>query len=115
MNKSQVYQTDLKEGSKVELGFIPEKVVVTDPVTGVAFVSYPEFPNNAPGTIQIAADGTRTILAIDAGIKPFEGEFIPPASEGEANVRKSKGIELGSAFGATGKGYIIEAEFTSMR
>ena len=84
--------TDLNNGSKVEFGFIPDKVHCFNLDNLAEFISYPssvEDIDNAQ-TIEVNPDGVKTgALGV---ILPFEGEFIAPENEGEANVRLSKGI-----------------------
>ena len=100
--------TGVKAGSKIELGYIPAEVKL---IARSSLTEYLAFPAGIEGysgdTIKFAQDGSKSY--VPDCILPFEGEFIPPENDGEANTRLSKGIELGTPFGDTENDYILES------
>ena len=97
----------LQPGFKIELGFIPDKVIMISLSDGSEYFSYPNKDLGTFETVLIQSDGTR-VVKTDV-ILPFEGEFIPPENEGEANTRLSKGIEIGDNFGSAPRDFIVES------
>ena len=94
MQRIYKFCSGLVNEDKVEFGFIPDKVHCYNLDDLQEYEAFPSLSEEEGGrvTMIVAAYGAKSPIA--NMIVPFEGEFIPPENEGEANTRLSKGIQI---------------------
>ena len=110
MNKKK-----LNLGDKVEIGYIPEKIVLTSKSTGDKYTAFADAENTEifKTYYQKFSDGTGVILPDAECLIPFEGEFLPPEEVGGPNTRLSRGFVIPDTMTGFDDGgdYYVETEF----